>query len=99
MKAPEHTDMEDPMRRRSPILLGLALMLWTVALATPVAATKSCPPLPVAQGHACECKVFNYGTTTDTAVTITIYSASEGAVNTCGPVAIAAKRGGFCAHF
>lgn len=88
------------MKRCSLILLGLALLVCVVAIASPAAAASlKCPPLPVAAGHVCECKVANYATSTDTNVTIRLYDHNGSLQNECGPGSIPPKGAAFCAAF
>jgi len=84
------------MSRPWPILLGLAMVLYVVAAASPAAAAKKCPPLPVDNGDVCECKAHNYATATDSGVTIILYDSSGTPVKTCGPLNILSKAGTFC---
>jgi hypothetical protein len=76
------------MSRPSPLLLGIAALLCAAGTASPVTATKRCPPLPVSDSNACKCTVHNYGTTDDTGISFTVYL--DGASDkTCGPVTVA----------
>jgi hypothetical protein len=78
------------------MLAGFALLLSIVALASPAAAVKRCPPLAVGLNGQCTCAAFNYGTTPDTNVTLTLYNALSGDLGSCGPLTIQPDRGAHC---
>jgi hypothetical protein len=65
-------------------------------LASPAWATKRCPGLVIADERAVECKVVNYGTTSDTGVVMTIFDAGGDVVNVCGPFTIPPKGSRYC---
>jgi hypothetical protein len=74
----------------------LAVLCSAVMAASPAAAIKRCPSLPVTALDACVCTVANYATINDTGVTITIYNGDGIVANQCTPSFIPAKGGRSC---
>ena len=84
------------MRRLSPVLFGVAMVLGVAAIAAPAAAKKLCPPLAVVKADKCECTVHNYATVADPGVTMTVYTDSGTGGATCGPTSVPPKEATSC---
>jgi hypothetical protein len=78
------------MRTFHRAVVVLAVLFPAVMVASPATALKRCPPLLVADDNVCRCAVANYGITSDTGVTITIFNGVGTELNQCTPT-IAAK--------
>ena len=82
---------------RTLAVISAALTL-VLALVSSAWAVKRCPPVVAGPNVGVECKVANYGNSSDFGVVITLYNSAGTSLQSCSYFAIGSKESVFCPY-